>query len=59
MKCPNDKTEMEKGFMNNQVWKKGVPLGTKIPEVMSFGGSYVFYYRCPKCGRVELTTETK
>ena len=61
MQCPNDKTEMEKGFIGQmgQIWKGGTPSGTGIAEAISLGGKYIFAYRCPKCGKVELTTETK
>lgn len=58
MQCPNDKTEMEQGFLVNlgQNWAKGKPIGTGISEKVT-GGKYIFAYRCPKCGKIELTTE--
>ena len=60
MKCPIDKTEMEKGFIHNSmVWKKGKPWGIGVAETISLGGKFISAYRCPKCEKVELTTEVK
>lgn len=67
MKCPIDKTEMEKGVLQNDGtgWSSGMLAtinrmsGTLFN--VKFGGSEakkVDAYRCSKCGKVELTTES-
>lgn len=58
MNCPIDKTEMEKGFLNRSglEWLKSSEGG--INKFLQMGIN-LFAYKCPKCGKVELTTEVK
>ncbi|MBI2595209.1 hypothetical protein HYW46_00550 [Candidatus Daviesbacteria bacterium] len=56
MKCPNDQSEMEKGKLVDRL----------IQEVanMSWMGegderTKIIALKCPKCGKVELYTETE
>lgn len=61
MKCPNDGSEMEEvrisiGAATNMHY---VPINSGIKGVLGVGRKSVSAYRCPKCGKVELTTETK
>ena len=63
MKCPIDKTEMEKGILADKgyisygklAWGSEISFLNQIVE----DKKEVSAYRCPKCGKVELTTETK
>ena len=62
MQCPIDKTEMEKGDLavrgghSKFMWM----INKKRGFLESFAsGPEVTTYHCPKCGKVELTTETK
>lgn len=58
MKCPNCKSEMEKGNLatNGNLWVKV----SRLYKYMSiFGGVPVYAYKCPKCGKIELTSETE
>lgn len=64
MKCPNDKTEMEKGLIDSAVWMSGErsnflynmlkvniwPQKRKIKPVTA--------WCCPNCGEVKLVVET-
>ncbi len=60
MKCPNDKTDMEKGHMDGYWWKNGeipslVTIGRK--DHPNGGNSYwIMAYRCPQCGKIEVYT---
>ena len=62
MKCPIDKTEMEKGIIPDKAtyvttilrWAKSVNIILGAKETQN-----IIAYRCPKCGKVELTTEVK
>lgn len=56
MKCPIDKTEMEKGAISipgkvDTMWYSRKSL------LDSIRGKELIAYRCPKCGKIELTTE--
>lgn len=59
MKCPNCKSEMEDGTLAQQgnVWV-GKGLREKLSRLNFLIGNSVNVsaYRCPKCGKVELTT---
>ena len=65
MKCPIDQTEMEKGILvSGFQWVKIDQPGlwkSKFFGLQYIGKQkeYVYSYRCPKCGKVELTTEVK
>jgi hypothetical protein len=54
MKCPIDKTEMEKGQLveHGTGWRPKDKIG--FLEKSLFGNRPVFAYKCPKCGKVEL-----
>jgi hypothetical protein len=62
MKCPNDQTEMDKGSLiggkmwlkidENNFWQK---IDRKVVDM----SRRVFAWRCPSCGKVELSTEIK
>lgn len=68
MKCPYDQSEMEKGIANLDVsgslqWRS---KGSLIGKLESVGRNVVtkinlanaiWAYRCPKCGKVDFTTE--
>jgi rubrerythrin len=64
MNCPICKTEMEKGVLGsqNESW---IPENTALAKLNwlaqtpTFGQPRLWAYRCPKCGKVELTTEEK
>lgn len=60
MKCPICKVEMEKGGLinNGNLWfNEGFQVSANR---MSFkGGEVTYAYRCPECGKVELTTGKK
>lgn len=54
MKCPIDQTEMEIGTIapTANVWQPGKH------DFKLFGNPiYVYAFRCPKCGKIELTTK--
>ncbi len=60
MKCPIDQTEMKKGMMDkdSQSW---LPIANPMVGMVNklFGGigpSMANAYKCPKCGKVELST---
>ena len=61
MNCPNCKSEMEKGMLFNNAtgWTN------KLSDTLLKIGSAItmtkalYAYRCPKCGKVELTTAVK
>lgn len=56
MKCPNCKSKMEEGSMRENSWFSNDELaGDWAPEVI--GGTRVYTYLCPKCGRVEHSTK--
>ncbi len=58
MKCPLCQTEMEKGGLTGEgtKWVASDTLwGKLLPTVL--GGTRVFAYRCPKCGKIELISE--
>ncbi len=64
MKCPNCKSEMEKGVLgsHNESWipeKSALATLNRLAQAPTFGKPRLWAYRCPKCGKVELTTETK
>ena len=61
MKCPIDKTEMEKGELisHGSQWEKNDSDKKGFFDKLTWNFTPVFAYRCPKCGKVELTTETK
>lgn len=63
MKCPIDKTEMEKGYIQSgsisplyqkAAWRMDPEkfLTLKCPKIIN-----MLAYHCQKCGKVELTTE--
>ena len=57
MKCPNDQTEMEKGFFSSAHWISGKkPI---LSKVLALGRKtiYVTAWHCSKCGKIELYTE--
>ncbi len=56
MKCPIDKTEMEKGFSTGMYWRKGQIWNKSIGKMIN-GGNYVIAWKCPKCGKIELKLE--
>lgn len=57
MQCPNCKIEMEKGIILNGIhW---IPANQWRARLIGGTGERVYAFRCPKCGRVELTTEVK
>ena len=59
MKCPNDKTEMELGFMDEAHWISGkMP---KLGKVFALGRTTkaVQAFCCPNCGKIELYSEVK
>ena len=58
MNCPNCKTEMERGAIStagasDTMWYSRKSLMSGIL------GHNLLAYKCPKCGKVELTTEMK
>lgn len=61
MQCPNCKIEMEKGQLSG----RGVVGDFKWSPEKAFGnafylgGTKLVAYKCPQCGKVELTTEVK
>jgi len=61
MKCPIDQEEMEKGTLSkyNQTWtSKQSWAGAFSAFGKSMSPGYPLWaYRCPKCGKIELTTE--
>ncbi len=62
MKCPIDKTEMEKGIISSygSRWAKGDvsrAIGYTWFWLKKISGPVLVAYRCPECGKVELTTE--
>ena len=64
MKCPIDKTEMEKGIIDETAtgWMSGKSFLGKISSIgvgITWGKNRIWAYRCPKCGKVELTTEVE
>lgn len=63
MNCPIDKTEMEKGSLLKPLpYPGGIVWGTKFVGfiIKRVQDQYtIIAYRCPKCGKVELTTEVK
>lgn len=55
MKCPVCQTEMETGGLleEGNIWTQGV-------TALNFlNGILVHAFRCPKCGKIELTSEVK
>ncbi len=58
MKCPNCKSEMEKGMLagNGGAWIKA-GASTALASFLTLGATLVHAYSCPKCGKVELTTK--
>ena len=57
MNCPNCKTEMEKGVLGNgHLWMKE-NLATKMDKIL--GKVYVYAHKCPKCGKIEPTSEVE
>lgn len=60
MKCPNDETQMEKGYLtaNGRAWIKFTDsLRDKISELISTHQLFVWAWRCPNCKKIELTSE--
>lgn len=55
MKCPKCNTEMIQGHQNQaNFWLKG-DIGIK--DVVSFNDIEVIAFRCPECGKIELTSK--
>ncbi len=54
MKCPDDQSEMKKGITNGLAWTDKLVF-LRLPWI----GKKLWAYHCPKCGKVELTTEVK
>lgn len=59
MKCPKCNTEMIKGTLQGggNYWKEKNTFAEKITGLLKM--DYVFAYRCPSCGKLDLTTEVK
>jgi len=62
MKCQVCNTEMEKGILSSdgKIWVSG--MREKMAETFNkdiLNGVLIHAYRCPKCGKVELTTGVK
>lgn len=57
MKCPNDQTEMEEGFIDTGYWLSGKK--PSLSKVFAIGRKtiYAIAWRCSKCGKIELYTE--
>ena len=59
MKCPNDQTEMEKGFFDSAHWFSGEkPTMMKIFNIAR-KARYVVAWKCSKCQKIELYAEEK
>lgn len=58
MKCPIDQEEMKKGGLTGEgtKWVSSDTLWGKLLPT-TFGGTEVYAYRCPKCGKIELTSK--
>jgi len=59
MKCPNDSSEMIRGGIGNygNLW---IAEGLRTSLLRNFAGKNCIYaYRCPQCGKIELTTESE
>lgn len=57
MKCPIDQTEMEAGHLTLDIqWQSG-KIG--LQNLMNNNIRTIVAWKCPKCGKVELTTEIK
>lgn len=57
MKCPNDGSEMEKGALKTSMIWSLENFITKLDKMIT--SNYVYAYKCPKCGKIELKTEVK
>lgn len=60
MKCPNDKTEMEKGYLldDSRIWATDDVIQKAFRALHHFN-TKVFAMRCPNCGKIELYSEVK
>lgn len=54
MKCPNCKTEMVDGRLGSP---GQLDLLWRSDSVFKINGSTVIAHKCPKCGKIELSTE--
>ena len=63
MKCPNCKTDMEMGklSLHGTRWspEKSFSPDSAIMNVMMGKGNNIAAYKCPSCGKVELTINPK
>ncbi len=63
MQCPIDKTEMEEGWLAPGRWITGpmkkLSWWIRPMQSLTVKSILAVAWRCPKCGKVELTTEVK
>ncbi len=60
MKCPNDQSEMERGFLSSHGSRWVEKINPIMVGLVQIGlGDLVNAMKCPECGKVELYTETE
>lgn len=59
MKCPNDQTDMEKGYIAQSRWYEYNSNKLFVKMGLLAGGKIVIAWKCPKCGKIEIYTEDK
>jgi len=62
MKCPQDDSEMIKGMIHDGLWYQGgwprlSKAITKVITLKSRINVYIVAWRCPHCGKIELSSE--
>lgn len=59
MNCPNDKTEMEAGFISSKWTSKAQTKKVFGMTTSNISSELITAYKCPNCGKIELVLETK
>lgn len=56
MKCPNDGTDMTKGFLlqSGQKWHEGDIVNNFFSSFLAWKSNAVEAWKCSKCNRIEL-----
>lgn len=59
MRCPKCDIEMQKGQLGStgNLWMEKIVSTTAVKFLSMSKAPFVFAYRCPNCGKVELISE--